>query len=192
MSDPVTLSEARLHLRLASDLSSDENTEITRMISVATEYCENFCNRSFTQKTRTAVFDDFPTSLNRKNLGLHLPMGKVSSITSVTYYTNAYVATTLSSTKYRLVGASDRAHLYPAMGEQWPTDCASEPEHIVVTYVVDGTASVPTSVKQAVLLIVGSLYEYREDGVIDNAGLALVKAPKGADDLLSPFRLRIA
>jgi len=192
MSDPVTLSEARLHLRLPSDLSADENTEITRMISVATEYAENFCNRSFTAKTRTAVFDDFPSSWNRKNLGLHLPMGKVSSITSVVYYTSAFVATTLDASKYRLVGASDRAHLYPAMGEEWPTDVACEPEHIVVTYSVDGSASVPTSVKQAVLLIVGSLYEYREDGVIDNAGLALVKAPKGADDLLSAYRLRIA
>lgn len=192
MSDPVTLAETRLHLRLASDLSSDENAEITRMISVATEYCENFCNRSFTTKTRTAVFDDFPVSWNRKNLGLYLPMGKVSSITSVVYYTNTFVSTTLAASKYRLVGASDRAHLYPAMGEVWPSDVACEPEHIVVTYVVDGTASVPTSVKQAVLLVVGSLYEYREDGVIDNAGLALVKAPKGADDLLSPYRLRIA
>jgi hypothetical protein len=78
------------------------------------------------------------------------------------------------------------------MGEVWPTDAADEPEHLVVTYAVDGTSNIPNSVKQAVLLIVGSLFEYREDGVIDNAGLALVKAPKGADDLLSPYRLRIA
>jgi|TARA_R110000744_G_scaffold325775_1_gene431623 uncharacterized phiE125 gp8 family phage protein len=192
MSDPVTFQEARLHLRLPSDLDADEAVEILRMISVATEYCENFCNRSFTVGTRTAVFDDFPVSWDRKRIGLYLPHGKVSSITSLVYYTNAFAATTLNASKYRLVGASDRAHLYPAMGEVWPTDVACEPEHIVVTYAVDGSASVPVSVKQAVLLIVGSLFEYREDGVIDNAGLALVKAPKGADDLLSPYRLRIA
>ena len=192
MSDPVTFTEARLHLRLPSDLDSAETAEITRMISVATEYCENFCNRSFTTGTRTAVFDGFPASWDRKLLGLYLPNGKVSSITSVVYFTSAFVSTTLAASKYRLVGASDRAHLFPAMGEVWPTDAADEHEHLVVTYAVDGTSNIPNSVKQAVLLIVGSLFEYREDGVIDNAGLALVKAPKGADDLLSPYRLRIA
>jgi hypothetical protein len=78
------------------------------------------------------------------------------------------------------------------MGEVWPTDVADEPKHVAVTYALDGSVSVPASVKQAILLVMGSLYEYREDGIIDNAGLALVKAPKGADDLLSPYRLRIA
>ena len=93
MSDPVTFTEARLHLRLPSDLDSAETAEITRMISVATEYCENFCNRSFTTGTRTAVFDGFPASWDRKLLGLYLPNGKVSSITSVVYFTSAFVST---------------------------------------------------------------------------------------------------
>ena len=38
MADPVTLAEARIHLRLPSTIDSDEQAEITRMISVATEY----------------------------------------------------------------------------------------------------------------------------------------------------------
>ena len=61
-----------------------------------------------------------------------------------------------------------------------------------MTYARDGSVSVPGYDKQAILLVMGSLYEYREDGIIYNAGLALVKTPKGADDLLSPYRLRIA
>ena len=73
-----------------------------------------------------------------------------------------------------------------------PTDVANEPDHIAVTYALDGTVGVPAAVKQAILLTVGALYEYREDGVIDNAGLALVKAPKAAEDLLTPYRIRIA
>ena len=192
MANPVTISEARLHLRLPSDLGAEEAVEIERMVSVATEYAENFCNRSFTSDTtRTATFSIFPASLHRHMLGLFLPKGKVSSITSITYFDTSYAQQTLATNKYRLVDGGNRAHVYPAMGEQWPTDVANEPENIVVTYVV-GETSVPVSVKQAILLVVGSLYEYREDGVIDNAGLALVKAPKGADDLLSPYRQRIA
>jgi len=192
MADPVTLAEARLHLRLPTSIDSDEQTEITRMISVATEYAESFTNRAWTTGSKVAYFDAFPLRGERDKLGLYLPGGKISSITSVTYYDTDFAQQTLSSSKYRLVGASDLAYLYPAMGEVWPTDVADEPKHIAVTYALDGTASVPASIKQAILLVVGSLYEYREDGVIDNAGLALVKAPKAADDLLSPYRLRIA
>jgi uncharacterized phiE125 gp8 family phage protein len=181
MADPVTFAEARLHLRLPSTIDSDEQAEIERMISVATEYAE-----------KTVYFDAFPLRGSRNKLGLYLPGGKISGITSVTYYDSDYVQQTLASSLYRLVGASDLAYLYPAMGEVWPTDVADEPKHVAVTYALDGSVSVPASVKQAILLVMGSLYEYREDGIIDNAGLALVKAPKGADDLLSPYRLRIA
>jgi uncharacterized phiE125 gp8 family phage protein len=192
MADPVTFAEARLHLRLPSTVDSDEQTEIERMISVATEYAESFTNRAWTTGSKTVYFDAFPLRGNRDKLGLYLPGGKISGITSVTYYDSDYVQHTLASSKYRLVGATDLAYLYPAMGEVWPTDVADEPKHVAVTYALDGSVNVPASVKQAILLVLGSLYEYREDGVIDNAGLALVKAPKGADDLLSPYRLRIA
>ena len=137
-------------------------------------------------------FDAFPAGAERSKLGLYLPGGNISSITSVTYYDGDYSRQTLSGSAYRLVGASDRAYLFPAMGQVWPTDVANEPKHIAVTYALDGSVDVPASVKQAILLLVGSVYEYREDGVIDNAGLALVKAPKAADDLLTPYKLRVA
>ena len=192
MADPVTFAEARLHLRLPSTVDSDEQTEIERMISVATEYAESFTNRAWTTGSKTVYFDVFPVRNHRDKLGLYLPGGKITSITSVTYYDTDYAQQTLAGSKYRLVGATDRAFLYPAMGEVWPSDATSEPKHIAVTYALDGSVSVPASVKQAILLVTASLYEYREDGIIDNAGLALVKAPKGADDLLSPYRLRLA
>jgi len=192
MADPVTLAEARIHLRLPSTIDSDEQAEITRMISVATEYAESFTNRSWTTGSKTVYFDAFPAGAERSKLGLYLPGGNISSITSVTYYDGDYSQQTLSGSAYRLVGASDRAYLFPAMGQVWPTDVANEPKHIAVTYALDGSVDVPASVKQAILLLVGSVYEYREDGVIHNAGLALVKAPKAADDLLTPYKLRVA
>lgn len=192
MADPVTLAEARLHLRLPSNITTDEQNEITRLISVATEYAEQFTNRLWTTGSRVETFDAFPYSVSRKRQGLYLPGGNISSITSITYYDANYAQQTLASSEYRLVGAPERATVYPGMGKEWPTDVANEPDHIAVTYALDGTVGVPAAVKQAVLLTVGALYEYREDGVIDNAGLALVKAPKAAEDLLTPYRIRIA
>ena len=52
MADPVTLAEARLHLRLPSNINSDEQDEITRLISAATEYAEQFTNRKWTTGSR--------------------------------------------------------------------------------------------------------------------------------------------
>lgn len=193
MADPVTLAEARIHLRLPTSIDTDEQDEITRIISVATEYAESYTNRLWTTGSRSEFFDAFPVSSDRSKLGLYLPSAKGGiTITSVTYYDTDYVQQTLASNLYRLVGAQDRAYLFPAFGELWPTDLANEAKHIEITYSIDGSVSVPASVKQAILLLVGALYEYREDGVIDNAGLALVKAPKGAEDLLNPYRIRIA
>jgi uncharacterized phiE125 gp8 family phage protein len=193
MADPVTLAEARIHLRLPTSIDTDEQDEITRIISAATEYAENYTNRLWTTGNRTEYFDAFPISTDRTRLGLYLPSAKGGiTISSVTYYDDNYQQQTLASNLYRVVGATDRAYLFPAMGEVWPTDLSNEPKHIAVTYAIDGTVSVPQSVKQAILLLVGALYEYREDGVIDNAGLALVKAPKAAEDLLNPYRIRLA
>ena len=81
MADPVTFAEARLHLRLPSGVDSDEQTEIERMISVATEYAESFTNRAWTTGSKTVYFDVFPVRHHRDKLGLYLPGGKITSIT---------------------------------------------------------------------------------------------------------------
>jgi uncharacterized phiE125 gp8 family phage protein len=193
MADPVTVAEARIHLRLPSNITTDEQDEIGRLISAATEYAENFTNRKWTTGSRVQYFDNFPTQFNARGKALNLPGGNIEAVTSVTYYDSEYVQQTLATEKYRLIGAPQRAAVVPNFGEQWPTDVAyNEPDHIAVTYTLDGSVDVPSSVKQAILLTVGALYEYREDGVIDNAGLALVKAPKAAEDLLSFYRIRIS
>lgn len=193
MADPVTLTEARIHLRLPSNITTDEQDEITRLISAATEYAESYTNRKWTTGSRVQFFDRFPYAHTSRGKALQLPGGNINAVTSVTYYDTEYVQQTLAAEKYRLIGAPQRSALVPNFGEQWPTDAApNEPDHIAVSYTLDGSVDVPAVVKQAILLTLGALYEYREDGIIDNAGLALVKAPKAAEDLLSAYRIRIS
>ena len=87
MADPVTLAEARIHLRLPTSIDTDEQDEITRIISAATEYAENYTNRLWTTGNRTEYFDAFPISTDRTRLGLYLPSAKGGiTISSVTYY----------------------------------------------------------------------------------------------------------
>lgn len=186
MTAPVTVDEAITHLRLSFDATVDERLEITRMLEAATTYAEQYTRRSWQETTRIEYFDEFPATAD---YSMYLPGGSLSSITSVTYYDSTPTQQTWDSVEYRTLSLGGRAYLLPAIGEQYPSDCAGEKANIEVTYVAGLTAlNVPEGVKAAILLIVGSLYEYREDGVIDNAGLAVVKAPVAANRLLHPYK----
>lgn len=192
MANLVSTQEALEHLRLPTDdVTTPEYLEVERMVGAATEWCENYCKRAFTQGTKTKTFTYFPSyTLNKTEQALPLTGGVVDSVTSLTYYDTDFVQQTFAD--WRLVVTHGASYLYPAMDESWPTDNSCEPYAIAVTYVV-GEASlsdVPDSVKQAALLIVGSLYEYREEGVIDNSGVALVSAPVAAERLLHPYKMR--
>lgn len=195
---PVTVDEAVEHLRLGPTVDDEEWLSVEQMISAATALAESICSRSWMQTTKTVGYSRFPdSSWPKTGQYLLLPGGEVSSITSLKYYdtSDPPVEKTLGSSLYRLVTGYGLPRVYPAMGESWPTDANScEPDHITITYVVgdNDVLDVPAPVKSAILLIVGSLYEYREDGVIDNAGLALVRAPVAAKDLLHPYKMRIA
>ena len=46
----------------------------------------------------------------------------------------------------------------------------------------DGAASVPEAIKQAVLLIIGKMYELREDSVS--------RLPKASEYILEPYRVK--
>jgi uncharacterized phiE125 gp8 family phage protein len=186
---PITVDEALDHLRLSrTDVTDNEWEEIERMIAAATGFAESFCRRRFTPATLVEYFDRFPYSTAA---ALHLPNGIVSSVDSVTYFTVLNAPAVWAPENYRVWSPKGRSYLLPAVGGSWPKDSTVAPGHIEVTYTVGSGDSVPDPVRSAILLVVGSLYEYREDGVIDNAGLALVRAPMSARDLLSPYKMSL-
>ena len=184
----VTLTEAMANLRLL-DVTEDEAEGIERMILAATEWSENYARRTWATTSRVEYLTTFPQS---RSVAIVLPGGPVSSVTSITYYDSDDVQQTWDSAEYRVVTLKGRSYLYPAIGSEWPTDCGGEPLNIELTYSVgSAVADVPVAAKQAVLLLVGSMYEYREEGVIDNAGLAVVKAPVAAKQLLMPLKVAL-
>ena len=187
MASPVTVDEALVHLRIGIDQADlDDRVEVERMLEAATTLAEKITRRDWQVTTRTEQFDTFPLY---DDVGMYLPGGPVSSITSITYYDSTPAQQTWSASEYRLVTQGGRSYVLPNFGYYYPSDCAGAKANIVVTYATGlAAANVPDAVKSAILLIVGSLYEYREDGVIDNAGLALVKAPIAAKNLLNPYK----
>lgn len=186
MPSPVTVAEAITHLRLTGSENVSERLEIQRMLDAATEYAEQYTRRTWQTKTRSEFYTTFPGS---SSVGMFLPGGPVSAITSVTYYDSTPTQQTWAGSEYRVVTVGGRSYLFPAFTKTYPTDCGGEPANIEIQFSVGlAAASVPEGVKAAILLIVGSLYEYREDGIVDNAGLAQVEAPVAAKRLLHPYK----
>ena len=55
--NPITLAQAKAHLRVAT-ANTSEDTMITAMIDSATEWCERYLMRSLREKTVEALFTD--------------------------------------------------------------------------------------------------------------------------------------
>lgn len=184
MANPVTLAEVQQHLRLGT-LDTAEQAEITLMVDAATEHAEAFCNRGFRSGTKTEQYDEFPSS---DTTALVL-FADAQSVSSVSYYDTENAEQSYGTT--RLVNRGGRSYIYPAFGSEWPTDCGDKPFNITVTYVDVDESSVPSSVKSAILLLVGDMYENRENSVTGQ-GVTHVKMSLTAERLLTPYKTRLA
>lgn len=192
MASPVTLTEAQQHLRL-SNQTADEMTALNNMIEAATRYAEDICKRDFGETTQALVFDGFPASYLNDTADncFRVPGGPIASVDSITYYDTDDTEQTVDPADYRVVTKHSVSRVYPAFSGEWPKDCNNEIGSVTVTVTYDDPASDRriASIKSAILLIVGALYENREDGVIDQ-GIVKITAPIAATDLLSSLRTR--
>lgn len=149
--EPVTLADAKLHLRVDT---SDEDALVTRLIKSAREECEHFTQRTIPTTTLGLYLDAFPDG------DLHLPSGPAQSITSVQYVNEAGSLTALPSSVYALDDTQVDAALRLTWGSGWPPTRV-QPNAVIVTYVA-GFPACPESVRNWILLRVGTLYRFRE------------------------------
>jgi len=186
--EPVTLAEARLHLRIADDLTADDAL-ITALIQAAREWVENHCRRSLVQRSLVLKMDYFPGCFK-------LPRGEVRSVTSVQYVDQDGNTATVSSADYQVDTASEPGRIVPQLGVVWPVPKFGAINSVIVNYVAgyaegagspsDYAANIPAAVKAAMKLIVGHLYEHRES----IAPMALFEVPMAVKSLLAPYEIR--
>src|SRR3990167_9642771 len=91
---PVTLTEAKAHLRIDN---STEDTLITTLINVATEYAEKRLSRSLISQTWDLYLDEFPSE-NK----IVIPFPPLQSITYIKYYDSNNIQQTWASSNYVL------------------------------------------------------------------------------------------
>lgn len=180
-SEPISLTEAKLHLRRTS---THEDALITAMIKAAREKMEKHCWRAFVTQTWVLYRDQFPCigGLDSDEWGsIFLPNPPLASVTSVQYVNTSGTTTSLTATTDYVVDTTpEPGRIYPAYGVSWPS-VRDVPKAVIVTYVA-GTAvnSVPEAIKHAMKIQLTQWYENRgdskqlEDRNLHPAALALL------------------
>lgn len=173
--EPVTLTETKLHLRLATTAVAaaaytNEDDLLNALIAAARTQAENYTRRAFITQTWIAYLDSFPSTLR-------LPYPPFQSVTSLTVEGTAFTDFT----------ESKRGILAPT--DTWPI-LSSSPgaDPIVITYKAgygDAAADVPAPIQQAILLLLATWYANRENVVI---GVSVAELPEAAKALLNPYR----
>lgn len=154
-SEPVTLAEAKLFLRVDG---SAEDTLITALIEAARGSAEEYLGRSLITQIWQLAYDDYLES------GTPLPRGPVSAIASVTSYDEAQTPTVIDVDVYRLNAA--RTHI--------ELDSAVLGHRVEVSYTAGygAAADVPAPIRHGVLLHVAALYDNRESPLMPDAARA--------------------
>lgn len=175
--EPVSQSEAKLHCRIDH---SAEDALITRLIEVARIQCENISGRAFITRTYTAMLDRWP------GWCFELPYPPLAGITSIKYYDDAgSPAATFASSNYYVDTNSEPGRVALLNGADWPSTTLRDINGVEIIYTAGyGNAdAVPDQYKQAMLLLIGHLYENRE-AVSVQQGIGLVQVPMAVEYLL--------
>jgi len=159
-SEPVTLAEAKLHLRVDF---SDDDALIGSLITAARQWCEQSSGAAFFTQTWRLTLDDWPTDGVVK-----LPRPPVKSVTSVKYYDGSGVQQTLvANTDYQVDLDAAPARVAASPDKSWPDVQAGRLSPIEIVYVAGETTTgaIDQRAKQAILLMVAHWYKNRESTI---------------------------
>ena len=181
--DVITLAEAKTHLRILA-ASHPDDTYITGLITAAREWAETYIERAIGTQTLEIALDVFPDAF--------ILTPAVQSITSVTYLDTAGISQTVTSTDYVLDNYSNPAWLVPAYGKVWPsTYCTANAVKVRFIAGYDGGNPCPQAIIAAMKLMIGHLYENRQEDVLGNTRMSFNSLPMGIYALLQPYRLNL-
>ena len=165
--EPMTLAEAKLHLRVDG---TDEDDLITALIVAARRRAEHLLTRALITQTWELTLDEFPAA------DIQLLKPGVLSIVSVKYLDSAGVEQTVDSADYALDAATIPGWVLLASGASWPTtyDGANAVRVRFTCGYGPAASDVPADVVAWCKLQVGALYRNRE-GVA--AGQSVAELP---------------
>lgn len=177
--EPVTLANVREQLGIndASDTGSD--AIITRRITEARQFVENYTRRSMNTQTLEIRLDTFPERIE-------LPAPPVISVTSVKYIDTDGVLQTISASNYVLDDYPMVPFIREAYGYSWPSH-RNEPNAVRVQYSAGYgplATDVPQIIRECIMLIVGHWMNFQPQS---ENGVQLSRIPFAVRDILDQY-----
>jgi uncharacterized phiE125 gp8 family phage protein len=173
--EPVTLAEAKAHLRISH---TDDDTYITRIITAARRQMEARLDAGLIQQSWSCFINSWPDTR-----AIALPLSPVIAVTDVIIYGDDDAAATLDPAHYYLERRAKPPFLalrndrsVPAAGRRY----AGIEVKMTVGYGATA-ASVPEDIRQALLLTITSWYADRGE---NQSGFL----PLMARELIAPYR----
>ena len=182
--EPLTLTEAKLYLRV--DQSTEDNL-ISGMVVAARQWVETYTRRALVTQTWDFRYESFMDTRQP----LILPKAPLQSVTSITYLDEDGVSQTLASSNYsvRTLSGATAGRGYIELNDDVSlpslyTD-ALAPVTVRAVCGYGAAAAVPDGVKMAIYLMLGDLYEQRQETMMSVSS----KTKTTIERLLGPYRL---
>lgn len=174
-SEPVSLSDAKVHLQFTG---TDSNDYISSLITMAREYVEDVTSRQLMNATWQETLDVFPLS----GQVLFPSKSPLSSVTSIQYIDDDGDPQTWATADYRVDTSHFTGRITEAFEETYPSTRAVT-EAVTLTYIAGygGATDVPQKFRHAIKMLVGHWFEFREPVV---SGMMVTEVPITVKTLL--------
>ena len=158
--EPLTVAEAKLHLRVDT---TEDDTYIGTLITAAREWVENYLDRTLITTQLILRAAEFPTEELELPRPPMVASGTATAVV-ITYTLADTTTATLSTALYRVDRTSTPGNVAPIINGTWPSDVIEDANAVAVTYWAGygpTSASVPATIRHAMLMLIGHWYESR-------------------------------
>lgn len=167
--EPITLDAAKAHVKSIPGDTSEDADILAPMISAAREFCEMRTGMILAEREVQIYPDGFAQSMR-------LPVEPIVRIVRITYLDADGAQQTLAASAYTL--EADGTLTIPD-----PPEAQKDAAHPILITAECGFASLPATIRQAMLLLIGHWYNNREAVVVGS--VASVEVEKTVDALLN-------
>lgn len=182
--EPVSIDEAKLHCRIDHD---DEDEYLEMLIEAAREHVEQqVLNRSLITQTWDLYLDRFPGKAE-----IRLPFPPLQEVTGVYYTPDGVNEQTFAAANYEVDTAGEPGRIVLKRTASWPGDELVVVNGVRIRFVAgygDAAADVPGPIRRGLLVLIGDLYEHREE-TLAVQGMQLQRLPYGLAPLVRNYRM---
>jgi len=153
---PISLAEAKTQMRVES---SDDDSIIQRLIDAAVAFVDvqGALGKAMITQTWGQWLSPNPSTV-------YLSLGPVQSVSAIKYYDVDGALQTATLADFNVFGTPNRISVSPKSGKAWPVTQTRD-DAIKIEYVIgygSTSASVPETVRHALMMLVAHWYDNRE------------------------------